>query len=969
MAYRFLSLGIIAAALCFAAADSSARESENPFQLQNKAEALGAAGKYSEAIPYARRALEIMEQRFGQNHPNVAALLNTLASLHQKQGKYKDAEPLFKRSIAILERTRPNDPNNAILLNNLAHLYEDQGRFIDAEQLYKRAIVTWERAVRPNQSEFATVLSNLGALYDQLGRYVEAESLIKHSLVMHEKIFGTNHPEAAIVVNNLAELFRKTGKYENAESSYKRALVIWEKTRGRDHPSIAVILNNMALLYSSQARYADAESLYQRSLIIAEKAFGSDHITVSHVLNNLALVYHAQGRNSEAESLYERALAIRQKFLPPNHFDIAQSLNNLASVYRDLGRVTDAQSLSKRSLEIYESTFGPDSLPTAYALNTLGGLYHLDRRYFEAEPLFKRALAIREKALGSDHHDVAIVLNNLALLYRAQGRYADALRAINQTILASRIDKVVAFPVLFDSQGQGLITPLHAMTDSYAILQLSWSSSAADAVSRLAARFAAGSDALAQLVRKDQDLLAERDALDRNLIVAVGKQISQRNSAVEDQFRNRIEAIKSEREALQKSFAERFPNYVALSKPQPLSLEDTRALLSDDEALVAFDFDKKSYAWVITRADADWVELKITAKELEEQVKALRSSLSFDIDNKPFDTQLAFKIYQETFGTIADKLQGKTRLSVVTNGALTSLPFQLLVTKDPGNKQLKDIDWLVRSYAITNLPSVASLKTLRSTASSSSAAKPMIGFADPIFSKDGSKQVAALRSVVNFYEGGRPDLSSLAKALQQLPETANEVRAIGEVLKADRNDLKLGIFASEATVKQTKLDDYRIVYFATHGLVAGEVEKFAKVKAEPALALTIPDKPTDLDDGLLTASEVAQLKLNAEWVILSACNTAAESNPGAEALSGLARAFFYAGARSLVVSHWEVDSDASVKLMTKMFQTMATDPKLSHAEALRQSMLAMVASAGSDHDAHPRLWAPFVVVGEPAKPH
>jgi CHAT domain-containing protein len=620
-------------------------------------------------------------------------------------------------------------------------------------------------------------------------------------------------------------------------------------------------------------------------------------------------------------------------------------------------------------LEIYESTFGPDSLPTAYALNTLGGLYHLDRRYFEAEPLFKRALAIREKALGSDHHDVAIVLNNLALLYRAQGRYADALRAINQTILASRIDKVVAFPVLFDSQGQGLITPLHAMTDSYAILQLSWSSSAADAVSRLAARFAAGSDALAQLVRKDQDLLAERDALDRNLIVAVGKQISQRNSAVEDQFRNRIEAIKSEREALQKSFAERFPNYVALSKPQPLSLEDTRALLSDDEALVAFDFDKKSYAWVITRADADWVELKITAKELEEQVKALRSSLSFDIDNKPFDTQLAFKIYQETFGTIADKLQGKTRLSVVTNGALTSLPFQLLVTKDPGNKQLKDIDWLVRSYAITNLPSVASLKTLRSTASSSSAAKPMIGFADPIFSKDGSKQVAALRSVVNFYEGGRPDLSSLAKALQQLPETANEVRAIGEVLKADRNDLKLGIFASEATVKQTKLDDYRIVYFATHGLVAGEVEKFAKVKAEPALALTIPDKPTDLDDGLLTASEVAQLKLNAEWVILSACNTAAESNPGAEALSGLARAFFYAGARSLVVSHWEVDSDASVKLMTKMFQTMATDPKLSHAEALRQSMLAMVASAGSDHDAHPRLWAPFVVVGEPAKPH
>jgi CHAT domain-containing protein len=201
----------------------------------------------------------------------------------------------------------------------------------------------------------------------------------------------------------------------------------------------------------------------------------------------------------------------------------------------------------------------------------------------------------------------------------------------------------------------------------------------------------------------------------------------------------------------------------------------------------------------------------------------------------------------------------------------------------------------------------------------------------------------------------------------QLPDTENEVRAIADVLNADKNDVKFGADASETTVKNAKLDDYRIVYFATHGLVAGEVEKFAKVKAEPALALTIPDTPTDLDDGLLTASEVAQLKLNADWVVLSACNTAAEGNPGAEALSGLARAFFYAGARSLVVSHWEVDSEPTVQLMTGTFQEIARDPKLSHAEALRNSILSMIDSAQSDDDAHPRIWAPFVVVGEPAK--
>jgi CHAT domain-containing protein len=339
---------------------------------------------------------------------------------------------------------------------------------------------------------------------------------------------------------------------------------------------------------------------------------------------------------------------------------------------------------------------------------------------------------------------------------------------------------------------------------------------------------------------------------------------------------------------------------------------------------------------------------------------------AFDVD-EPFDASIAYKIYQETLGLLADKLQGTKRLSVVTNGALTSLPLQLLITQDPSGKSLKHIDWLVRSYAITILPSVYSLKTLRAEFATSVGQRPMVAFADPIFSKDVQKQTAALRSVVNFYEGGMPDLISLAKVLPELPETEAEVKSIAEIMNVGKNDLKFGADASETSVKNTKLDDYRIVYFATHALVAGEVEKFAKVKAEPALALTIPDKPTELDDGLLTASEVAQLKLNADWVVLSACNTAAEDKPGAEALSGLARAFFYAGARSLVVSHWEVDSVATVKLMIETFQGAAGDPKLSHAEALRRSILRFIEDAKSDAEAHPRFWAPFVMVGEPAK--
>ena len=186
-------------------------------------------------------------------------------------------------------------------------------------------------------------------------------------------------------------------------------------------------------------------------------------------------------------------------------------------------------------------------------------------------------------------------------------------------------------------------------------------------------------------------------------------------------------------------------------------------------------------------------------------------------------------------------------------------------------------------------------------------------------------------------------------------------------LEANSEDIKLGEAASVTDIKHERLDNYRVVYFATHALVAGDVEKFVKVKAEPALVLSIPEKTTEEDDGLLRASDVAMLKMNADFVVLSACNTAAGDKPGAEALSGLARAFFYAGARSLIVSNWEVDSESTVALMIGLFGALKGNPHLSYAEALRLSMLRMLGNSSKPEWAQPKFWAPFIVVGEPEK--
>jgi CHAT domain-containing protein len=175
--------------------------------------------------------------------------------------------------------------------------------------------------------------------------------------------------------------------------------------------------------------------------------------------------------------------------------------------------------------------------------------------------------------------------------------------------------------------------------------------------------------------------------------------------------------------------------------------------------------------------------------------------------------------------------------------------------------------------------------------------------------------------------------------------------------------LYLGATATETKVNQLSeegsLTKYKIVHFATHGAVAGQVSR----ASEPGLLLTPPEEASQTDDGYLSASEIAALRLDADWVILSACNTAAGEATGAEALSGLARAFFYAGARSLLVSHWEVSSDSTVKLITKTIAELKADPTIGRADALRRSMLSMV-DTGKEYEAHPAFWAPFVLVGE-----
>jgi CHAT domain-containing protein len=421
---------------------------------------------------------------------------------------------------------------------------------------------------------------------------------------------------------------------------------------------------------------------------------------------------------------------------------------------------------------------------------------------------------------------------------------------------------------------------------------------------------------------------------------------------------------------------------------------------------------------VVTKGDMHWVKTELGTKALTEHVAALRCGLDYDgawgpTDSRcskllkttyteadygnakplPFDLERAHALYKGLFGQIEDVIKDK-HLLIVPSGALTQLPFQALVTDKPdpalsGPDAFRHAAWLIRSHALTVLPSVSSLKALRQLAKESHASRTLIGFGNPLLDGPDAryfKLAAAARSKTSCSEAPDQRIAALAgerrgvlplrqrsgfadvgeiRSEVPLPETADELCAVARDLNVGGDDIRLGQRATESEVKRlseaAELTKYRIIHFATHGALAGQFSG----NSEPGLILTPPTTATERDDGYLSASEIAALKLDADWVILSACNTAAGGAEGAEALSGLARAFFYAGARALLVSHWAVDSDATVKLITGAVERMTSDRSIGRAEAMRQSMLAMI-DKGEAYEAHPKFWAPFVVVGEGA---
>jgi len=954
--------------------------------LIDLADLLEAQGRYAEAEPLLRSALASSEK--AGREQGVAGSLNSLAMLLRMEGRYEEAEPVSRRAQAIIEKVfGPEHPKTAISLNNLGGSLMEQGRFGEAESLNRRALAIDEKVLGPEHPETAIQLSNLAVLLQDQGRYDEADPLYRRALATSEKALGPEHTNVATQLINLAGSLMEQGRYAEAEPLCRRALSIDEKALGPEHPSAAVIIDRLARLLQVQGRYAEAEPLSRRALAINEKALGPEHPHTASSLNDLATVLRDQRRYAEAEPIVRRALAIDEKALGAEHPGTAASLNNLALVLQSQSRYAEADPHFRRALAIEEKALGPEHPDTASAREDLGRNDEYQGKFSDASGNYRLACPTRSSA------------------GRARDLSGDAALIAQEK--ANTCSTQLSLSLWgWSAQGGGTAASDHPdalKREAFSASQRAVTSAAGDALARSAAMRVARSAAVGPQARDYEAALLERDTLDQQFATAasdIGQEAVGKRQALakaHDEVVARVERLSAELKT-------RAPRYWDYRSPEAVSVSALQAktgadatLLHDDEALIAFlvaPGKDKGLVFAVSKQQIAWAQLGLTGDELKARVIKLRAQIdpegyrlpgtvaghntSTDGASNPgaFDRQAAYQLYQLLLGdaSIQALIKEKPVLLFVPSGPLTSLPPGLLVTAPPAGGAAGDADpaalratpWLLRSKAVALLPAVSSLRTLRQIlpAARISTPDPLLVFADPDFSRLGTApktRVASApeRGFSTYFRDGVP----LAEALDNvpsLPGTRIEGEALERALHGRPGSLLTGRNASKAQLMARNADgrlaQVRVLEFATHGLVAGDASDLA----EPALVLAADATPAD---ELLLASEAATLKLNADWVLLSACNTASPDAPEAQGLSGLSRAFFYAGAKSLLVSHWRVRDDVAPLLIPAMLLAERQHPELGHAQALRQASLAILDNR-SLNATDPAAWAPFTLIGE-----
>ncbi len=986
--------------------------------ISDYASSLVTLGRAADAEPLFLEALQRHREVFGLRHPDTLASLNNYAFLISKRGRAGDATKLFAEALQLRRETLgERHPATLGSLNNYALALAAAGRFAEAESIAAQAFQLHRAVLGERHPDTLTNQTNHAVVLEKLGRAEEAKQLLADALRLRQEVLGERHPDTLDSLNAYAGVLETLGQASEAEPIYAKALQLYREVRGDQHPDTLSCLNNYALVLETLGRANEAELLFAEGWRNAKQLLGERHPDTLATLNNYAFSLKALGRLSEAESLFAEALRLRQETLGNRHPDVLSSLNNYALVLEAQGRATEAEPIFAEALRARREMLGEQHPDTLGSINNYAGVLETLGRHEEAEPLFADALQRRQDVLGDKHPKTIITAQNLArtrLKLTAHGHGTDALAPARLAVagLRSRFAETGAAGVRGEAQQKRDRADLQSTellfadaawyrasnhpdeasalyNEVFAALQTVGAGAASRAIALTAARRYAESAGVGELVAERTQLVEVWAAAERKSIAAQAR-VEEQDVAARAAIDRAMEEIEARIRAIDAQLQAKAPQYSAIVNQPPLDVIKAQELLGSSEAvLIVVPSAFGTQIMVLTNSHLVWQHSDVNEAMIASKVAKLRRDLNPSEAQSPdeilrFDRVTAHELYTALITPVAASLAGKDTVFIAADGALASLPFGVLITEapKPGSSDddldtMRTAPWFADAHALVQIPSIQSLAYLRTfNRRSKKPAKARVGnafagYGDPLLVGtsmsrgarganlpvfDAKKLTGQVLTTAGTLLMDPVELRKLAS----LPGTALELGAVQKMLGAPSGAIQLLADMTEDRLRAANLSKVRILHLATHGLTSSE----SGALAEPGLVFTPPTTASSTNDGYLAASEVLELDLRAtEWVILSACNTAAPSGkPGDSGLSGLARAFFYAGAASLLVSHWPVYDSVAAELTVNALRR--TQNGESRAKALQAAMRDIRNTIDQPELAHPGAWAAFILAGE-----
>lgn len=998
-----------------------------PRQIDDILSMLGSRGKVTDAWFTRLVGKAIAEVPEEKNLQYLGDFFKTRGDARYQLNRFNEAAKDYRQALGLIEKTKTSDSS---LYFRLAELELRSGRYDAALEFSNQALndanTGWRKG--PYRAQKSLIYHRMGhalraRFYIDSAKtaYDEIPKWALHSNVYYagDMDMGTRGDIHAVE----AEILESQGRYAEAHPMRAGALNIQlqmrrKKPLGQVYAHIDVAANLM-----NQGRLVSAEKEARSAIQAAVSISGNRSSITADALQSLGEILLHKGELGHAKKLSAR----QERILDDLQLDPTEEVQVRGNLFRAV--VLGADYNFAGAMEAYDKALsGMRQSPyyfQRYAHRNPGLILSLiqSKRLPEAEQFIVRTRGMGRFFASSDSYENAELEALMAIIEMTRGQTAPALSRMKKA--APPLSAAVQDPsVRFDSRRraqfllqayidfllniraeQDLGVPMNVADEIFRLLgaQTSRTNSALGESSARAASLT--NPELAELVRQAQDIrrkIQSLKALLHNATAAAGDA----SKGKLHQLERSIASLGEARQAILARIDKEFPRYNDYVQPKSPRIAEIQALLTAKEAFVGiWTLKDKTLVWAIPHQGPPLFHVVHMGKQaLQQKVTWLRRALAPDArwisQIPPFDLETAHALYRSLLAPVATAWKPASELLVVVKGPMDQIPLAILPVEPVSGVRkssikfdgYSDVPWLIRKAAISRLPSAASLRTLRRLPQGDARREAFAGFGDPIFNADlegdavsivrrqatdpsGDRpvQVRGLR----LSEKGRLDNQAIASVrienLKPLPDTADEVRDIARILGADpATDVFVGTDATETRVKKEPLYKKQILVFATHALLPGDLDGLV----QPALAFTSPDVAIQSDeDGLLTLGEVLGLRLDADLVVLSACDTGAGDGLGSEAISGLGRAFFYAGARSLLATMWPVETTSARKLTTATFEHRTAMPSASWSQCLRESVFELMKRGFVDADgrmlaryAHPLFWAPFVVIGGGSSP-